>query len=224
MKISLAIPTYHYNGNGFYFLSHLLNSIIEQDYANYEVIISDQGIDSNEKIISKIYSNKIDIKYFYNNQDGMGNNFNNAIKNCTGDIIKIMCGDDYFIDPGSLSKIANKFKENKENWLLSGCLHSSIMNVFYDRMIPRYHDQIHLGANTISSPSVLSFRNKEYFDENLVMLLDCEMYKRLYQKYGQPMIISDALICNRMHREQAQNHNSNLLEKEKIYCVSKYGN
>ena len=32
------------------------------------------------------------------------------------------------------------------------------------------------GRNTISSPSVLTLRNKDYFDENLVMLLDCEMY------------------------------------------------
>jgi len=108
-------------------------------------------------------------------------------------------------------------------WLINGCIHAQSMNKFYDRMIPYYHEKIHLGANTISSPSVLTMRNKDYFDEKLVMLLDCEMYKRLYIKYGAPFVLEDPLICNRMHPAQAQKHNNEIVEEEKKYCIMKYG-
>lgn len=224
MKISIAVPSYEYSGNGWFFLSYLINTIIEQDYKNVEIVISDQSKNDDIKLISKEYSKHIDINYIHNPIAGMGRNFNNAVENCSGDLIKIMCLDDYFLDPSALTKIVKLMKENTNNeWLINGCVHSQHMNKFYDKMIPYYHEKIHLGANTISSPSVLTLRNKHYFDENLIMLLDCEMYKRLHTKYGSPLILEDPLICNRMHPSQAQKHNKEILEEEKKYCIIKYG-
>lgn len=223
MKISIAIPSYEYSGNGWFFLSYLINSVLEQDYTEIEIVISDQSKNDDITSIAKEYSKHIDINCIINPLPGMGCNFNNAVKNCTGDLIKIMCLDDYFIDSNALSKITNYMKVNtSKGWLINGCVHSQSMNKFYDKMIPYYHEKIHLGANTISSPSVLTLRNKDYFDENLVMLLDCEMYKRLYGKYGAPLILEDSLVCNRMHPSQAQKHNKEIVE-EKKYCIMKYG-
>jgi len=224
MKISIAIPAYEYSGNGWFFLSYLINSVIEQDYTDIEIVISDQSKTNDIKSIAIEYSKHIDINYINNPLSGMGCNFNNAVKHCTGDLIKIMCLDDYFVDSNALSKIANHMKSNANvGWLINGCIHAQSMNKFYDRMIPYYHEKIHLGANTISSPSVLTMRNKDYFDEKLVMLLDCEMYKRLYIKYGAPFVLEDPLICNRMHPAQAQKHNNEIVEEEKKYCIMKYG-
>jgi hypothetical protein len=71
-------------------------------------------------------------------------------------------------------------------------------------MIPHWNNNIILGVNTISSPSVLSFKNYgvNFFDDNLTMLMDCEMYYQLYIRYGLPKIITDCLITNRMHQHQ----------------------
>lgn len=224
MKISIAVPSYEYSGNGWFFLSYLINTIIEQDYKNIEIVISDQSKNHDIKSLSQEYSKHININYVKNNISGFGSNFNNAIKNCTGDLIKIMCLDDYFLDPSALSKIVKMMNDNKNSeWLINGCVHSRVMHIFYDKMIPYYQEKIHLGANTISSPSVLTMRDKHYFDENLVMLLDCEMYKRLHRDYGNPLIIEDPLICNRMHSSQAQKHNTHILEEEKKQCIIKYG-
>lgn len=225
MKITIAIPTYEYNGLGWNFLTDLLNSIHRQSYSDYNVIVSDQSSDSQIKNIVNYYSDLMDIKWIdaTDIKRGVSSNLNNSIKKSDGDIVKLMCGDDFFIDSNALVKIKNSLDGN-EKWCLMGCLHcrENIFS-FYDRMIPRYHDKIHLGANTISGPSVLSLKVKEYFDENLCMLADCEIYKRLYMKYGEPSIIQDPLICNRMHNDQAQKNFSSLLEKEKIYCTSIYG-
>lgn len=221
-KISIAVPAYEYSGNGWYFLSCLLNSIVEQDYKNYEVIISDQSSNDDIKNICSIYSKLLPIHHVPMLERGMGKNFNNSINHCNGSLIKVMCLDDYFIDPYSLTKIVNSFQDLSTLWLLNGCVHAQVMNHFYERMIPYYQHKIHLGINTISSPSVLTLREKIFFDDSLIMLLDCEMYKRLYKMYGNPTIIQDPLICNRMHKDQAQKNQDNVLQKEIEYCRKLY--
>jgi len=66
-------------------------------------------------------------------------------------------------------------------------------------MIPKYHDRIYAGINTISCPSVLTFRNENplLLDESLNWLVDVEYYKRLYNRYGLPFIIEDICTVNR---------------------------
>jgi glycosyltransferase involved in cell wall biosynthesis len=221
-KISIAIPAYEYSGNGWYFLSYLLNSIIEQDYKNYEVVVSDQSSNDSIKEVCNIYSKIMNIHHVPFDLKGMGKNFNNAVDHCSGSLIKVMCADDYFVDHRALTKIVQSFDDDSNFWLLNGCVHSQVMNNFYERMIPYYQDKIHLGANTISSPSVLTMRGKFFFDDSLVMLLDCEMYKRLYKVHGNPMIIQDPLICNRMHKDQAQKNQNDVLQKEIEYCRKLY--
>jgi len=226
MKISIAVPTYECHGMGWLFISELLNSIKKQDYANYEVVISDQSTDDKTKKLVDVYSEMMNIVYLDSKhlKRSIGSNLNNAIKHCTGDLIKPMCADDFFIDDGALTKIAKAFYLNQDKtWLVSGCGHAKSIHMLYDRLIPFYHDKIHHGANTISSPSVLTMKTKEYFDEKLSLLIDCEMYKRLYVKYGLPIIIEDPLIANRMHDKQMQNKDAELLEPEKQYCIGIYG-
>jgi hypothetical protein len=65
-------------------------------------------------------------------------------------------------------------------------------------------------------------QEKELFDENLIMLMDCEMYYRLHNKYGEPYIIRDLLVCNRQHKNQLQNLNQDKLSEEIDYCKNKY--
>lgn len=226
MKISIAVPTYECHGMGWLFISELLNSIKKQDYSDYEVVISDQSTDDVTKNLVEMYSKHMNIVYVDSTHltRKIGSNLNNAIKHCTGDLIKPMCADDFFIDNNALTKIVKKFYENTDKtWLVNGCVHCQSIHFLYQKMIPYYQDKIHHGANTISSPSVLTMKIKEYFDEKLSLLIDCEMYKRLYTKYNLPMIIEEPLICNRMHDKQLQKTVSHLLESEKTYCIGIYG-
>lgn len=224
MKISIAIPTYEYHGQGWLYLSHLLNSITSQTYDNWEVIISDQSKDDKIKQIADIYSQSFSVKYFSASTiNKMGENFNNAIKHCEGDAIKIMCCDDFFIDTEALAKIKDTLNKTESRWILNATVHcNDNIHRFYDYLIPKYNDQLHLGKNTISSPTALTLRSKEYFDESLFLLLDCEMYKRLYVKYGNPEIITEPLVCNRMHKNQAQKIKNIDSNKEVEYCRKLY--
>ena len=141
--------------NGAFFLWRAINSIMEQTFKSYEIIIVKEG--------------------------SMPVNTNAGIKKAQGQLIKILYLDDYFAHPNALQEIADNF-EFMDEWLITAC--DTNLN-------PYWTDDIHLGNNKLGSPSCLTFRNRdiELFDENLSWLLDCDLYKRLYEKHGEPKIL-----------------------------------
>jgi glycosyltransferase involved in cell wall biosynthesis len=227
MKISICIPTWEQYGHGTEFLKNNFDRFLNQTYKNFNVIISDHSKNDDIKNLCELYSDKFEIKYFSNDKL-LGNgpaNTNNSIINADGKIIKIMFQDDFFYSNTSLELINEEFKNDECKWLVNGCNHTNDNGkTFYNFMSPLWNDKIPLGVNTISSPSVLSFRNENIclFDEKLTMLMDCEMYYQLYIKYGLPKIITNCLVTNRMHPHQISRLYNQNLESEINYIKTKY--
>lgn len=224
LKISICIPTWEQHGVGRKFLEHLLKTIDKQSYKNYEVVISDHSLDSE---IQNFVKNKENIKYF-RNKEKRGNspfNTNNAIVNASGDVIKIMFQDDFFFNSNALSIISESFKDRSCEWLVNGCNHTAKGRKFYRPIIPLWNSDIPLGNNTIGCPSVLSFRrtNNLFFDENLVMLMDCEYYHQLYKTFGAPCIVQDILTTVRVHSKQISSLYDKDLKEEIKYVKLKHG-
>lgn len=227
MKISICIPTWEQYGKGTDFLNHLLNTIVTQTYKNFNVIISDHSINDDIKNLCESFKDKIEFFYVKNPND-RGNgpaNTNNSIINSDGEIIKIMFQDDFFYEKNALELIAKEFENNDCNWLVNGCNHTHTNGDTYaNYMIPRWNDNIILGVNTISSPSVLSFRKNSniLFDEKLTMYMDCEIYYQFYLKFGLPKVLPNYLITNRLHPHQISSmYNKNAME-ELNYIKSKH--
>ena len=204
--ISICIPTWEQHGHGRKFLRHLLTTVRNQTFVNYEVVVSDHSVSGGiHELLTSEFSD-MPITYVKNIVD-RGNgpaNTNNSLKYAKGDIIKVMFQDDFFVDNGALQLIHDTFTNTNCGWLVNGCNHTNDGKTFYREMVPSWNDRVVLGENSISSPSVLSFRNENmvYFDESLVMLMDCEYYYQLFLKYGEPFIISNILISNRTHKHQ----------------------
>lgn len=219
MKVSVCIPTWEQYGRGVEFLKNNLTKISQQNYKNFEVVISDHSqTDDIEKLCNE-FGNNFELNYF-RNVESRGNgpaNTNNSIKKAKGDIIKIMFQDDFFYTESALSVIVKKFTDSQTKWIVNGCNHThDDGKTFSNFMVPYWNDNIVTGTNTISSPSVLSFLNQEsvFFDEELVMLMDCEMYYQLFKKYGLPTIIPDTLVTNRMHQHQISSmYNKNMWDE-----------
>src|SRR3990167_7762138 len=106
---------------------------------------------------------------------------NCEIKKATGDIIKILCDDDYLSIPSSLEEIASAWKDG---WLVSGCIHDQGDGNLVGEHIPGWNDAIHRGFNTIGGLSVLAFENKDplLFTEGLDWVVDVDFYKRAFQR------------------------------------------
>jgi hypothetical protein len=186
-------------GRGVEFLNFSLEKINSQTYKDIQIVISDHSLNNDIKRLCDYWLKKLNIKYL-KNEDNRGSssaNINNAIENSDGDIIKILFQDDFLFDEYSIEDIVNNFSGD---WLITPCLHTSDGMNFFNPIYPYWNDNIHLGVNTISSPSVLTISKnvKERFDNQLIWLMDCDYYKKLYINYNQPIITKKINVVNRL--------------------------
>jgi len=228
--ISIAIPAYESQGRSQEFARFQFEKFLKQTYKDFEVVISDHSKDSVIRNVCDEYKEKLKITYI-RNEEGRGlssHNINNAIRHCSGEIIKILFFDDFLWNKHSLQYINESFDDNT-NWLVSACEHTrDDGGTFYRPFYPRYNDEIYLGNNTISSPSVLAIRNtkdKIYFDDRLIWLMDVDYYKRLYDKYGLPTILNKITVVNRDHQNQlSHTMEPEIKEREYHMMIEKHNN
>lgn len=125
----------------------------------------------------------------------MAENTNAAIRESKGDLIKILYMDDWLAHKDVLKDIVEKFKGE---WLITGC---------DTNPRPYWTDDIETGNNKLGSPSCLTIKNglHMYFDERMSWLLDCDFYKRMYEKYGAPTILNNVDVIIGIHDGQMTN-------------------
>jgi len=226
--VSICIPTYEMNGKGAEYLEFSFNRLFNQTYKSFEVVISDHSQNNTIEDLCKQWEKKLTISYHRNlNKRGISSaNINNAIKNANGEIIKVLFQDDFLYDESSLEIQLVHFIGNSNSWLITACCHTKDGFNLFNSLYPKYHDNIHYGENTISSPSVLMFKNDETleFDENLFWLMDVDYYKRLFDKFGLPSICNYITIVNREHDNQISNTIATdaIKQSELNYIIEKY--
>lgn len=105
LKFSICMPSY----NGATIIAETIQSILSQDFNNFElIIVDDNSKDNTEEIVSKINDNRI--KFFKNNSNlGYPKNLEKCRGKATGDIVYLM-GQDDILAKGALSITYNAFK------------------------------------------------------------------------------------------------------------------
>lgn len=203
-----------------FFLKRCLDSLWEQTFQDFEIVISDNSDDNEiEKICSFYFTG---IKYVRNPVKGMAPNTNSAMRAATGDLIKILYMDDYLAHELALKEIVNAFKGQ---WLVTGCEHDDGDGKPFRYHMPHYNEEIHYGNNTIGSPSVLTVKNKDviFFDERMTWLLDCDLYKRYYEAFGSPTVLHDINVVIGLGAHQMTNlMGDEIKTKEHEYIRQKY--
>lgn len=91
-KLSIIVPI-HDMKNGAFFLWRLINSLVNQTFQDYEIIITKEG--------------------------KMAENTNAGIKRARGELIKILYLDDYLSSPKALEDMVNAFTED-DVWMVCG--------------------------------------------------------------------------------------------------------
>jgi glycosyltransferase involved in cell wall biosynthesis len=224
IKLSVCIPTYEMHGEAKKMLARNFNALKKQTFKDFEVIVSDNSEDNAVKILCEDPAYlSLNIVYIRNPRKGASKNTNEAIKRATGKLIKILYMDDYLADENSLQDIIDNFKGN---WLVTGCGHDTGDGKIINLHFPTYNKKVYLGKNTIGAPSVLTIKNENplILDENLTWLLDCDYYKRLYDKYGEPDILNKINVIIGLGKYQTTNHlNYKTRWKEKWLMIKRYG-
>jgi hypothetical protein len=166
--------------NGAYFLDRLTHSLDQQTFRDFELVITREG--------------------------KMAENTNAAILKAKGDIIKILYMDDFLFSVDALQHVSDAFDKGT-GWYASACVHTHDGRTFEAPHKPSYNQEIRLGKNTIGSPSVVAFENDDplLFDENLSWLLDCDLYARLYERYGKPILSNELDVAIGLGPHQVTN-------------------
>ena len=115
MKFSIIIPVYNVEK----YLPSLLDSILEQSYKNYEIIlVDDDSSDSSYSIMEKYEKKNKQIKIFHKQNEGPGLTRKFGYQKSTGDLLFFVDSDDKLANKNVLQKINDIFIENKNIDLL----------------------------------------------------------------------------------------------------------
>lgn len=197
MKVSICIP-YHDSPNTAFYLARLLQSIAEQTFKDYEIVLTKEGL--------------------------FAENHNAALRKAKGEIIKIMHMDDYFMHEMSLQSIVDAFTSDT-HWMSVGCMHTEGKELFYPH-VPEWSDDIFTGNNTLGSVSTLVMRRESalFFEEPLTWIVDCDLYYRLYLKYGKPTLLKDPNVVITIREDSLTNTLPTPLQRQEVnYLIQKYG-
>ncbi|MDP4269565.1 MAG: glycosyltransferase family 2 protein [Bacteroidota bacterium] len=175
-------------------LKQLLDSLCNQTYRRFEVVISDDSKSNEIKNFLDAADYKFDIHYLKNasDQKSASANINNAIRHAKYPIIKPIFQDDWIINDRMLAKIMGA----KGKWGALGWKQSDKPK----EHLPKWTNNILIGVNKIGCPTGIFFEKRDdmLFDENLVNLMDVDLYYRLYQAYGVPYYINEACFVSRV--------------------------
>lgn len=109
-KISIVIPVYNVEE----YLNECIDSILGQEFSDYEVILVNDGSTDNSGRICESYSTKYScIKTIHKKNGGLSDARNKGVENASGEFILFIDSDDY-IFKGALENIANTVFEAPE--------------------------------------------------------------------------------------------------------------
>lgn len=121
MKISIITATY----NSAATVSDTLESVLRQNYKNYELIIKDGGSKDDTLEICRSYEHAFDgrMKIISCPDKGLYDAMNQGIKAATGDVVGILNSDDFYTSFDVLMAIARQFERTPEIDAVYGDIH-----------------------------------------------------------------------------------------------------
>jgi glycosyltransferase involved in cell wall biosynthesis len=89
-QISICIPTY----NGEKFIARTIQSVLDQTFSNFEIIVSDDGSTDKTLEIVRSFNDPRIVRVDSLSKVGAEANWNNSVANARADLVKLVCQDD----------------------------------------------------------------------------------------------------------------------------------
>lgn len=231
IKVSICIPTY----NQVLYLKKLLDSIANQTFKDFEIVITDDSPDDAVLNLIKSYQFGSKIKYFKNSSRlGPPKNWNESIRQASGQYIKIMHHDDWFTYNDSLEQFVQMMDSNPESDLAfsSVLVHNDfdgsqrLHNVSEDKIEKlKYEPTSIFFSNLIGPPSAIIFKKiiNQYFDEELKWIVDIDFFikillkNNLFVNVSKPLITSTIGAKHNVTHECTNNSKLNIFEYFHVY-------
>lgn len=222
MKISVLTPTY----NREQLLGKLYKSLIRN--MNYGVdiewLIMDDGSTDNTKNEIKKYvsENKIEIKYFYQDNQGKMSAINNLVKNANGDLIIECDSDDYFTDD-AFKIIKEEYNKNKNDDLKAyamcflkynqnGNNMGKMMKKERTTMFDLYFKEEENGEKALVFYTKIRKKYSYKLENNEKFVTEARMYHEMDLSYNIICINKPIMICEYQKEGYTQNIKKQFIE------------
>ena len=202
--VSVIIPTY----NRGWIIQEAIDSVLDQDFSDYELIVVDDGSDDNTLEILGAYGKAITVLHQPNK--GVSAARNRGIAEASGRLIAFLDSDDLWL-PGKLATQVKFFEENadalinqtQEIWIRNGLRvnpkkrHHKFSGMIFERSL----------ALCLVSPSAVMLKKNLFdtvgvFDEHLPACEDYDLWLRISCRYPVHLIDSPLIIKRGGHDDQ----------------------
>ena len=213
--------------NGENFLSHSIESILNQSYKKWEIIFFDNNSKDKSKKIFKSYNDKR-FKYFKSSK--LINLYaarNLALKKTKGELITFLDVDDLW-DKKKLERQIKKMIQKKTSFLYSNyyILYNDKKKLFTNKILPSGHitknllEYYFIGILTVMFKKDLLKKYKLSFNGAYKIIGDFDLFTKLSIKTNFTYL-NEPLATYRKHSQNFSRKNTNLYIKELNYWHSK---
>ncbi|HWT73637.1 MAG TPA: glycosyltransferase [Mobilitalea sp.] len=211
--VSIIIPVY----NGSNYLREAIDSALNQDYDNYEIIVVNDGSIDQGKTEEIALSYEDKIRYYWKENGGVATALNYGISKMKGEYFSWLSHDDiYYPD-----KLSAQIKALYDSGDLTALVYSDYdlwdMNrdITCNTAFQTYYSMEQLTNSvfpvlqwlTLSCTPLVHkscFDRVGLFDEGLITAQDYDMWFRLF-RYGKSVFVYKPLLKSRMHAESGTN-------------------
>jgi glycosyltransferase involved in cell wall biosynthesis len=214
-RVSVCIPTYNYAE----YIGQAIDSVLMQDYSDYELIIVDDCSSDTTCDVVGEYISKGDqrIKLIVNEVNlGLVGNWNYCLELARGEYIKFLFADDYFIEPDALRSMTALLDADPATALVSTTRTVVDADSRPQKLLTHFDDDCSASGtsviqeclcsmvNLIGEPSAVMFRKSQAtrgFNPAYKQLVDLEMWFHLLEQ-GNYAYVSRSLCSFRIHDKQ----------------------
>jgi len=228
--VSIITPVY----NGADYIGQTIESVLAQDYPNFELVIIDDGSTDNTKEVILRYNDER-IRYLYQENKGVSSARNLAIKKAKGQYIMPLDSDD-MMTPDSIASHLAEFEKHPEADLVycDVLLIDNRSNPIRIMNKPEYQDRKHLIRDLFrAGHPVLPFRlgirrsvfdKIGFYDEDLLIGEDYDMMRRFIKAGLKIHHLNEPLHLRRTHAESLSRNYSSHKTKCHFDVVRRFTN
>lgn len=230
MKISVLTPTYNRAG----FITNLYKSLVENLKYGLEIewlIMDDGSTDETKTVIDNLPNeNNLEIKYFYQQNQGKMAAINELVQKATGDLIVDCDSDDYFT-PDAFNIIKKAYEDNNENLdgiyafcFLKKDTKGGNMGKYFKNdkttMFDLYFKEGENGEKTLVFLANVRKKYKHKLEHNEKFVTEARLYHEIDKDYKMICVNETVMICE--YQDEGYTKNISDQFKENPYGYYEY--